>query len=79
MRLGAGLPWEEIWWGPNIFLLWEVSSPEGEWQHAERLGMVWVLSLDAAGLALALWVGGACVREGGRAGRISSLQRWLLG
>lgn len=33
----------------------------------------------AAGLAVALWVGGVCVREGGRAGRISSLQRWLLG
>lgn len=39
--------------------------------------MVWVLSLEAAGLPL--WMGGACVREGGRAGRISSLRCWLLG
>lgn len=38
--------------------------------------LAWVLSLEAAGLPVALGVGGACVREGGRAGRISSL---LLG
>lgn len=74
---GAGLPWEEAMsWGPNGFLLWEVVR--GRVPALGPQGTCRVLSLGAAAPAVALPVGGACV-EGGRAGRISSLRRWLPG